>query len=484
MNSEENLRRFLQDRFNAEEPLPGEAEWEQTRRYLDARRRASRRRFAGLSLLALIPVAVVLLWPRTDAGEDVIGMRRPVTQETLQVPSSGIPAPAVNAEQIAPDEHKAASHISHEAENADAVQSPPAIRNTASRSVNPAQTEVVTPGVIESANEATRTEKDNSTLNGQIVLPDRMPALQESKATASVTVPMFGDSVYKSRETETAGHDTETMPEPLTNITVSEISAGQGLAVTDMTIRTDAEPALANTISVVQAIQEPVLSKPDSLATGASNARPQAREGIFYELGGGWLYGWSTAESRDARGFTPIAGINYATRLEQRSAVSFGVQYAMVPGLSGSSRTSRVTSFRFGEESRITVITPITLHYLVVPLRFHYALGNGFTAGGGMNLGYLLNVDARVTTYDEKPGYAGNYETIQLSGYRDGFLWYDSQVAVFFRKDLCRNFGVHTEVFYGLSDVKQDEFFRQTSVNRNSGLKLTFIYYPSTRPGK
>src|SRR6202012_3095270 len=92
-----------------------------------------------------------------------------------------------------------------------------------------------------------------------------------------------------------------------------------------------------------------------------------AGEGFFYEAGAAWLYGWKGQAHRDARGFSPVAGISYMNRLSNRCAFSFGLHYFQVSNLSGSSKTSRVSSYTYGEQSNVTVITPASVYYLLVP---------------------------------------------------------------------------------------------------------------------
>ncbi len=201
-------------------------------------------------------------------------------------------------------------------------------------------------------------------------------------------------------------------------------------------------------------------------------------EGIFYEAGAAWFAGWKGADKRDATGFSPVVGINYLNRVSSRCAISFGIQYYMVPNLMSSSKTSRISSYKYGELSAVTVITPKTLHYLCAPLRVHLELDAKNTIGAGINMAYLINVDAKVENYDEKPGnQIENYQSMKLSGYTEGFSWYDSQVAVFYRRQLGLSFGIQAEVFAGLTDVKNNHFFGADLKERNSGLKLSLIYF-------
>ena len=224
------------------------------------------------------------------------------------------------------------------------------------------------------------------------------------------------------------------------------------------------------------------VSRGDSLPKPLLNL---AGEGIFYEAGAAWCYGWKGPVNRDARGFSPVAGISYMNRLGNRYSLSFGIQYLQLRNLSNGSKTSRVSDYRYGEQSRVTVITPLTVHYLVAPLRFHYFKDRRNCLGGGINLAYLLNVDATVTSYDEKPGGSHeNYETVKLGGYTQGFSWFDSQLAFFYRRRIGNSLGLQAEVFLGLTDVKQDGFFGFSNKERNSGMKLSLVYYAFRKNSK
>lgn len=228
-------------------------------------------------------------------------------------------------------------------------------------------------------------------------------------------------------------------------------------------------------------------AKTNSFEDTLSDASPfniLAGEGIFYEVGAACYYGWQGAKNHDARGASPLLGINYMNQLNNNSSLSFGVQYLQVTNLSHSSKTSRISTYEYGEQSQVTVVTPSTMHYLVAPLRYHYFLNKQNSFGAGINLAYLLNIDAKVTTYDEKLGVKSNSKTIKLSGYTEGFSWFDSQLAFFYRRKVGNSLGLQAEMFLGLTDVKQDEFFGLTYKERNSGIKLSLIYFAFRKKDK
>ncbi len=222
--------------------------------------------------------------------------------------------------------------------------------------------------------------------------------------------------------------------------------------------------------------QNKLINPEDTLTTNNPSTQ-MATEGVFYELGTAWFYGWKGSLKREAQGFSPLVGVNYMNVLSKRSALSFGAQYLFVQKLYSSSKTSRISNFSYGEQSKITTITPFRLHYILAPLRFHFYLNHQNIIGGGINLAYLLTVDAIVSKYDEKPGYIGNLETTKLSGYTDGFSWFDSQLSIFYEKKIGRSIGIHAEFFVGLTDVKQNDFFGISKIERNSGAKISLIYY-------
>ncbi|HYC27546.1 MAG TPA: hypothetical protein VEB42_02005, partial [Chitinophagaceae bacterium] len=111
------------------------------------------------------------------------------------------------------------------------------------------------------------------------------------------------------------------------------------------------------------------------------------------------------------------------------------------------------------------------------PIRLHYLASEKQQFGCAINLAYLLNVDASVTTYEERPGFQGPKETIKLSGYTRGFSWLDTQLGIFYNRRLSRALSAQVEMFYGLTDIKNNGFFEKDQFERSSGLKLTLIYY-------
>jgi hypothetical protein len=338
----------------------------------------------------------------------------------------------------------------------------------------------VTPTTIENAiaNRDTKKEED------KLEVPT--DAKEIAELTPEVKEPLHNQDPVEEGTLSVLPTDESVKPE---TVVENKVDSKQEVASTESIALTSPEEKTASQFvdTFVHNEVDTILAKTSSFEDTLSDASAfniLAGEGVFYEVGAVGYYGWKSSENRDARGASPLLGINYMNQLNNNSSLSFGVQYLQVTKLSHSSKTSRISTYEYGEQSQVTVVTPSTMHYLVAPLRYHYYLNKRNSFGAGINLAYLLNIDAKVTTYDEKLGVKSNSKTIKLSGYTEGFSWFDSQLAFFYRRKIGNSFGLQAELFLGLTDVKQDEFFGLNYKERNSGIKLSLIYFAFRKKDK
>jgi hypothetical protein len=205
--------------------------------------------------------------------------------------------------------------------------------------------------------------------------------------------------------------------------------------------------------------------------------RPKNAPTLFsVEAGANYMFGWKNPETRDAKGFNPVFGINYFNYSIPKIAISFGLHYSSVTNLNYSRYTSRVTRLALGEESQVTIFTPVKVHYLIVPLRLNYELGMKNNLGIGCNVAYLLNVESNIESHKENVNGTYDQTYSKAIGYTEGFTKYDLQVSAFYQRKLYPNLGVNVEFFYGLTDIKTDGFFDSNLTERNTGIKLTLVY--------
>lgn len=472
MNQQDKLRDTLRGYYDTQETSFSDGEWERASAYVDAAKAKKRRRRAAIVIMAVVSGLFIVFYTfREAAGNERLVSDKatrpvPVAQSAAVLPvlepPASRPARAARAYQrpakaVAP----AAALQENTLEHSDPAPDRP-VKVMAAPAIEPEEKQI-----------PQRVPEAGSTF------PAAEPALPVSAVFTPADAPVVSET---ARQAETAPPLAETIPVLPAAAPLATVAEAPALTAAKETGATDSAaltlPALTiapatNTPAPVAGSTATVLAVKDTL----QGPLPLAGEGIYYEAGAAWMYGWKGASQRDARGFSPVAGIGYMNRLSRRSAFSFGLQYLQVRNLSNSSKTSRVSSYRYGEQSQVTVIAPSAVHYLVAPLRFHYHIDRRNSFGAGINLAYLLNVDAAVTTYDEKPGASENYETVKLSGYTEGFLWYDSQLAFSYRRMIAGSLGVQAEVFVGLTDVKQDKFFGFKGKERNSGAKLSLVYY-------
>lgn len=216
-----------------------------------------------------------------------------------------------------------------------------------------------------------------------------------------------------------------------------------------------------------QTTQETVITEP----------KKTKKSFMYFEAGGDYLLGWKNANKKEGNGFNPVVGFNYYNYLNDKLAVSLGAQYTLVNNLNNYSNTSKkITRYTFGEEGQVTIITPQKIHYLLVPIKLNYFLDTLNSFGIGFNAAYLLTVGGTMETYDVHLNKKENYKSGKVNGYTEGFNTFDTQVSVFYHRRLYKNWGVAAEVFFGLSDIKNDLFFNSALKERNKGVKLTLTY--------
>jgi hypothetical protein len=360
----------------------------------------------------------------------------------------------------------------------------------------PVQTVAVPQPVIEATIKSTPLVKPAAPAKEDANVPVKDP-----KATVAVTGtpqqpvaenPAVADAApVKPTDTKPASDDTApatkqsavpAVAEALPAQPVAEIPAPPATKGTDETATgaTDITSAPAAPATPGAKAQETAAASP---ATPAENAltenpipAPPKRVSMCFEAGGAYLMGWKNPGATDAQGLNPVIGFNYYNHVSPQLAVSLGAQYTSIGNLVYSNHVSTVTRYGLGAETSVTVITPDKVHYLSIPVRMNYFINDRNTIGLGINVGYLLTIDAKKETYDERLNQRKNYQASKTSGYTEGFKTFDAQLSVFYRRKIYKNLAVNAEAFYGLTDVKENAFFNSNVFERNTGFKLTLMY--------
>lgn len=205
----------------------------------------------------------------------------------------------------------------------------------------------------------------------------------------------------------------------------------------------------------------------------STSLKNMALKGLYVEASGMYLRSWYSNDTKEPKGIQPLLGLQHYYPLNNRLSVSGGVHYSYVQLTGATSHTSSATRIRFGEETQMTVIKAMNLHYLMLPLRFNYSLSQKDVLGIGYTASYLLNVGSRVETYLTEMGGTRLTESHFENGYSKGFNTWDNQVSVFYRRRIIKHWFVGAEFFYGFMDIKNNAIYLYDSVERLMGLRIT-----------
>ncbi len=180
---------------------------------------------------------------------------------------------------------------------------------------------------------------------------------------------------------------------------------------------------------------------------------------ISAEAGFAYNNGWKNNGSKDANGINLILGLNYARDVSKDLKLSLGIHYTSINNLSNFSRMSKQSSYSFGESSKVTVITPNKIHYLLLPFKIIYVMDQNNFVGVGYTFAYLITVKSKVENYTQSINTRTETSVTNTTGYTKGFKPFDSQVAVFYRRKIRSNLYANVEMFFGLTDIKDNTFF-------------------------
>lgn len=196
----------------------------------------------------------------------------------------------------------------------------------------------------------------------------------------------------------------------------------------------------------------------------------------YVEAGAFVNLGWTYQGVREGTGFNPYLGVSYLMRLTDKAGFSIGAYYTTLAGLKLDTKVIRSSKIVFGEESDVVAITPVRLNYIAVPLRLQYTIDEKQMLTAGYTAGYLLDVQSRVETYTEKLSTQENKMSYMTGGYVEGFRTFNSQLSLGYRRQIYKGLWGNAEIFYGLTDVRDNVFFGIDRRESATGLKISLTY--------
>jgi hypothetical protein len=248
----------------------------------------------------------------------------------------------------------------------------------------------------------------------------------------------------------------------------------------DSVKRKETEPITETGITKKDSIM-PLPKKDSSGIANKEEKEPEeepVRNIISVELGADYLLGWNGGK-QEANGFNPAGGINYIRFLTPKIGVGIGAHYSSINNLTNSVYTIENRTYDFGVETDVLNVEFKKLQYITFPLKFYFKAGSKNLFGAGLHSSILFAANGNMESYktsDLDPVTHQNAEEKKVKEYMEGFKSYDLRISAFYRRYLIKDFSVGFEFFFGLTDVKNNSFFQSTTIERNTGLRVSLNY--------
>jgi len=197
------------------------------------------------------------------------------------------------------------------------------------------------------------------------------------------------------------------------------------------------------------------------------------------EAGSNFILGWKYGTATEAQGLNPVGGFAFTHKFNAKWALALGVRYERVGNLKYSFNQITDSLPGFGLNNSSTIITPLSLHYISVPLKLERTFNAKNTFGIGASFSYLFNTTSRVAMWNETdagtqqmPGAKNQY------GYFNGLNRVDAALTICYRRQFFTKFGLQVEGTYGLIDVKNNSYFTNSSdrAEHIMGMRLMLTY--------
>lgn len=467
MNNEEKFKDHLKNQLDSKQFEFDEANWEKASKMLDERKK--RRAIWPYFLLLGVFIGSGLTYVLLNTGKTLSVTNAPSVEER-----------STNTKSIQSTTEETTSGIKPEAKKPLLVTKTKSVIAPREKVVFQQKNMSTTPqkkGIVIAPNTNGSPIAQNASVN-----KSKEPLLnpETTAVSADITNIQTGTATNSATSVEKKEPENATFPAIVSSEEVSVtpvIDEAETTAANQTSISaTEKElPASSETVSpVVVSNQTVITQKVDSNVIQNNSSEELKNPILSIEAGASFLFGWKSNSNREAMGVNPVIGINYHNKITNDLDYSLGMQFTTIRHLSSYSDTSKVTTYKTGEESDVTVITPQTLFYLSLPFKVSKNF-NKNTFGLGANLAYLITANSKVDTYHQSTSVSEQTTGNEL-GYTQGFSNYNFELTALYRRRLYKNLSLNAEFVFGLTDLRNNAFFGATSTDRSSGFKLTLFY--------
>lgn len=176
------------------------------------------------------------------------------------------------------------------------------------------------------------------------------------------------------------------------------------------------------------------------------------------------------------RSINPVLGGGYSYGFGKRFRIEGALHYTTIGKASDSSRIYTSQNFGFGLEQERTEIGLQRLHYVAMPIQLRIALGEKNALLAGVTPHYLFTAESRVRTYTLSHSTITNDKTTRAFGYNQGLRTTDLLLGAGYARTISDKLDVAAVFNFGLTDIKDNAYFRFEKTERHKNLQLLLRY--------
>lgn len=445
MNSDETYRKNLERLLDSKHFVPAEETWQNTRHYIDSRNKKRKRLFvlfttAGLLLLSFL-FGLLNFTGEFSLATKVTPSKTSSQSQTEKTKKNKLVGQAAQ-------KHRASKSSDTSVPNRQVATIQKSAKSRRILYTKAKESEGTDVAIIPSIPVSPEAPQENQGYSANYN-PDQLAAPETDLSTPDTTE-LAQDLFSKSGSLP----ETETVPAlvPQTRDSIMPQLSG---ARTNDTI-----PAIT-----LSPVADTLKSEPAGIPAC-----------ISLEAGVSYLGDMKKIMPFDNVNLNPVIGLSFHKYITRNKNLGLGLVYTRVAALQPSPVVSQSVLYSYGEESTVTAITPERLHYLGVPFRLGWRIKPRQVVSIGYTILYLFDVEARVEKYNIQMNTPANYSSYRSGGYTEGFRIFESQISLLYRLKINKVFSAQSELVFGLTDIKENNFFKLNRFDRNAGVKLTLVY--------
>ena len=199
--------------------------------------------------------------------------------------------------------------------------------------------------------------------------------------------------------------------------------------------------------------------------------------GFFVAGGTNYFYGFSFSDTAAVgNSFGPFGGLGIKHDFTKSIGITSGIFYNSLAHVVSTPLVFGIKSKDLGYVTKRVDIKTNTMHYLFVPLWMELKVKTKNEFSIGMNIHYLLSTTSKVARYDESYGAQQGRTEKKEYGYMDGFYRFDIGIACGYSRKFGNRFGTSLLFNYGLKDIKRNDNFNSSLMDRNYSAQLFLTY--------